>query len=145
MTGVRVVTKFSTSVNRRHVVFGAAGIFLAGFADQAALAEPQTFMLFFDHQSAELLPFAQAILLVIKPLIKPNSRTAIVGHADTSERGPDELSLARANAVATALTRTTLPPGATLVPSSKGTSELRTRTGLNEEEATNRYVSITIE
>ena len=130
---------------RRHMILSAAGFVLAGFAPQVAFAAPEPYMIFFDRQSAELFPFAKAILIVIQPLMKANTRTSIVGHADMSESEPDMLSLARANAVVTALVNMTMPSSATLVPSGKGTSELRTPTGPFVAEATNRYVSITIE
>jgi outer membrane protein OmpA-like peptidoglycan-associated protein len=136
---------FSAPICRRHVVAGMAGLLLVRFAGRAAMAEPQSFSIYFDKQSSELLPSAKGILIVIKPLMKPNTRTTIVGHADTSESNPDELSLARANAIVAMLENLNMPAGAVLLPSGKGTSELRMPTAPNVPEPVNRYVSITIQ
>jgi outer membrane protein OmpA-like peptidoglycan-associated protein len=141
-------TRVSAPISRRQVVLGAAALLLVRFSGKAAFAEPRTFFIFFDKESSELLPSAKQILAVINPLIKPNTRTTIVGHCDTSESEPDKLSLARATAVHAALVDVmsiTKPNGAILFTSGKGTSEPQKQTGPNVPEPVNRYVSITIQ
>lgn len=137
--------KFSAQISRRRAVAGIAGFLLVRSAGKAALAAPQTFIIFFDKNSADVSASAKPIVAAIKGLIKPTSRATIVGHCDTSESEPDKLSLARANAVLAALKALAPPAAATLSASGKGTAEPQKQTGPNESEPVNRYVSITVE
>ena len=105
-------------VHRRLVVSGLAGCFFfcrcgTGFA------APETFLIFFENQSSELISSANEIVRAISDRVRPNARIAINGHCDTSEADPDKLSLARALAVQKALLAAKLAAGATITVAGK--------------------------
>ncbi len=135
----------SALISRRQVLASLAGLLLVRFAGRAAIAAPEPFSIFFALNSTDVGESAMKIIALIRGLIKPNTRTVIVGHCDTLENEPDKLSLARANAVQAALTSSPLPPGATVSASGKGTAEPKKPTGPNASEPLNRYVSIILQ
>jgi outer membrane protein OmpA-like peptidoglycan-associated protein len=142
------LSRLSGQTSRRQVLAGVAGLLLVRFAGRAAIAAPQTFMIFFDKDSAELVPSAKPILAAIETLIKPNARITIAGHCDTSESDPNKLSTERAKVVHEAFMDfifATKPQGVIFSFSGKGTSEPQKQTGPNVPEPLNRYVSITVQ
>ena len=135
----------TTRVCRRHILAGLGVLLLLQSARQAAIAAPQSFLIFFDKHASILTTPAKQLVARVKDLIKPSSRVTITGHCDTSESEPDKLSLARAMEIQKELVTSGIPAGATLIVSGKGTSQPRTVTGPNVSDVTNRNAAITIE
>ena len=143
--GMTTVINIATCKARRHALAVLGGLFLLQFTCNLAAAEAQSFTIFFDWERTVLTPNAKKIVGFIRESIKPSARVIITGHCDTSEAGPDKISLARALEVEKELVAAGLPSGVSLTILSKGSAEPHTPTGPKTREPTNRFVGITVE
>lgn len=127
------------------VLRGMLALALVGLAAAPGRAEEQrAISVFFDQGATEIDPSAQKIVAFAKNELKQWSRVAITGHSDTSEDGPDKLSLSRAIAVLNALAALGVPPGVTFTVVGRGTSMPRKKTGPGVAEPINRSALIVI-
>ncbi|MBP6768036.1 MAG: OmpA family protein [Reyranella sp.] len=131
-----------------------AATFMIAACDQPAPATapppppaPQSFMVFFDWDSAKLNPQATNVVGQAAGAYKTkgSARITATGHTDTSgsEAYNMALSLRRANAVKDALVQQSVPATAIAVVG-RGEQSLLVQTGPNVREPQNRRVEIVI-
>ncbi len=108
-------------------------------------AQPQSFLVFFDWNRAEVTPDAQQILQTAASAFKAGAPVSVqvTGFTDTSGSAAynQKLSERRANNVATVLAHDGIPPSAMTV-SGRGQNDLRVPTPDGVREPQNRRVEI---
>lgn len=113
----------------------------------AAIAQQNSFLLFFDFEKAEIEKSGMEIVGTVAEAIKANpkaGKVVLVGHTDTAEAS--SLSLTRALEVAKALSTTgALPLGFEISVSGVGAARPLVQTGPSVREPQNRFVAISID
>lgn len=120
---------------------------LAGPALKALPKPPEQFIFYFKHDSAELTETSRAQLQKLLQIIRERAPVAVsvVGHSDTvgSEPYNYQLSLRRAQAVATLLVAAGVNPSALEI-TSHGKNNPLIPTGDQTSEPRNRRVEVTV-
>ncbi|MBL8662854.1 MAG: OmpA family protein [Candidatus Odyssella sp.] len=84
-------------MSRRAVgVATAAAVAAAVLPAGRAVAQAQSFMVFFDRDEMMAPASARRLVNAIKSRISKGATVTLTGHCDAAERDPDKLSLARA-------------------------------------------------
>jgi len=111
-----------------------------------APAAPDTFIVYFDWDRADITEAAQAVLNEVLATVQPGTQISVTGHADRS--GPEDynmrLSLRRADAVRQVLINGGVAPDAITV-SGRGEAEPAVPTPDGVREPANRRVEIIIQ
>lgn len=112
------------------------------------LPEEAMYLVFFNWDSAELIPGAVSVIDAIAQEVKKNTpkQINVIGHADTSgdAKYNEKLAFKRANAVRDALVKSGVSADL-LVVNSKGENELLVPTPDNVREPANRRVNVSFQ
>lgn len=124
------------------LIFGVTVFFAAAVQAQV---KSETFTIFFTFQAANVTTEADEVLVAAANYASKGAKSVgIIGHTDTAESKPSNLSLLRAKNVAEALQRHGLPKSVDVVTKGVGTEDLSVPTGRDSREPLNRTVTIVI-
>jgi OmpA-OmpF porin, OOP family len=126
----------------RGIVLAVLGVF--AFASPVAAQSGPQFRVYFDFQIKNLTAAADDTVAAAEQQAVAAGATQIdlVGNADTLEKHPGPLSLARAKAVKAALLRHGLPKSVKVTVKGDGTAHPFVPTGPGTREPMNRFVAV---
>jgi outer membrane protein OmpA-like peptidoglycan-associated protein len=127
------------------ILLGAM-LYSATFRAQSS-GSPKEFVIYFPQGSSIVTANAYGVALYAAETADSgnHSKVVIIGHCDTSERSPQELSRKRADNAAAALRAAGLNEGLSVQTSNTGAKDLAVPTPENTSEPLNRRVVIDIE